>query len=46
MHLTFVLCDSISATFFLYNVDGAMHFLYSHRSKCNTNSAEDSSDMN
>ena len=26
------------------NVDGAMHFIYSH--KYNTNSAEDSSDMN
>ena len=26
------------------NVDGAMHFIYSHR--YNTNSAEDSSDMN
>ena len=26
------------------NVDGAMHFVYSH--KYNTNSAEDSSDMN
>ena len=26
------------------NVDGAMHFIYSH--KFNTNSAEDSSDMN
>ena len=28
----------------LQNVDGAMHFIYSH--KYNTNSAEDSSDMN
>ena len=26
------------------NIDGAMHFIYSH--KYNTNSAEDSSDMN
>ena len=26
------------------NTDGAMHFIYSH--KYNTNSAEDSSDMN
>ena len=26
------------------NVDGTMHFIYSH--KYNTNSAEDSSDMN
>ena len=29
---------------FKKNVDGAMHFFYSH--KYNTNSAEDSSDMN
>ena len=29
---------------FKKNVDGAMHFIYSH--KYNTNSAEDSSDMN
>ena len=29
---------------FFLNVDGAMHFIYSH--KYNTNSAEDSSDMN
>ena len=28
----------------LKNVDGAMHFIYSH--KYNINSAEDSSDMN
>ena len=28
----------------LKNVDGARHFIYSH--KYNTNSAEDSSDMN
>ena len=32
----------LNVTFF--NVDGAMHFIYSH--KYNTNSAEDSSDMN
>ena len=43
---------TISNRFMLYfsyymlfkNVDGAMHFIYSH--KYNTNSAEDSSDMN
>ena len=29
---------------YLKSVDGAMHFIYSH--KYNTNSAEDSSDMN
>ena len=29
--------------FFFLNVDGAMHFIYSH--KYNTNSAEDSSDI-
>ena len=28
----------------MQNVDGAMHFIYSH--KYNINSAEDSSDMN
>ena len=30
--------------YFKKNVDGAMHFIYSH--KYNINSAEDSSDMN
>ena len=36
---------SYKCTFGIFlNVDGAMHFIYSH--KYNTNSAEDSSDMN
>ena len=36
--------DSHYITQVLKNVDGAMHFIYSH--KYNTNSAEDSIDMN
>ena len=36
--------SEIKVFLFLKNVDGAMHFIYSH--KYNTNSAEDSSDMN
>ena len=37
-------CALLNDFFFFLNVDGAMHFIYSH--KYNTNSAEDSSDMN
>ena len=41
--ISFVLMR-VTINIFFKNVDDAMHFIYSH--KYNTNSAEDSSDMN